>query len=448
MVVTQRLSRWSMAYFTCAFVNFLFAGLWVVGGNAYPLQPPGPPGTLIALHLVTIGWITLLMLGALAQFVPVITAKPLPSQKVALVCLVLIECGLASMVAGFLALGGTIPFPLRLFLPLGGTLVVSGVLPMALNVGIPLLNTRLKSLPARMVFVGLGFLFATVSLGLCFAVALGLPKAAEHVGPLLPSGVRVHVVGGFGGWFLLTAVGVSYKLLPMFMLAPEERGWLGESIFGLLTGGVALAWFAWLASVWWPGAVLENTAAVGLLFIAAGLVLYLADMVRLYRTRQRRKLELNSIAAVGALTVLGLCVPLVLAASLYRPSLYEPTAFLFLVGYASGLALSQLYKIVPFLTWLERFGGRLGKGPVPRVQDLVVERRAAPWFGLYFLSVIAASGLAAAGAKLGTRLTLYAAVLSVFGIGLELWRVRYPGEAEPMPMTPVRQFASEDGQDE
>ena len=57
------------------------------------------------VHLLTIGWLTLLMFGALFQFVPVITSRKLSSQTLPLVTLIGVEGGLALMVGGFCALG-------------------------------------------------------------------------------------------------------------------------------------------------------------------------------------------------------------------------------------------------------------------------------------------------------------------------------------------------------
>ncbi|HEX6988925.1 MAG TPA: hypothetical protein VF282_05595, partial [Bacillota bacterium] len=97
-------SRWSIAYFWTAVVSFLVAQALIASGVAYPRADLLAPATLATVHLITIGWLTVLMLGALHQFVPVIAQRPLTSQGLSAWSLALIVAGLAAMIAGFLQL--------------------------------------------------------------------------------------------------------------------------------------------------------------------------------------------------------------------------------------------------------------------------------------------------------------------------------------------------------
>jgi predicted membrane channel-forming protein YqfA (hemolysin III family) len=85
---SDRLSRWTPAIFACALVNFGLALLLAVSGLAWPAAPAMAPGSLAMVHLLAIGWLTLLMFGALFQFVPVITSCKLPSQVLPLLTLI------------------------------------------------------------------------------------------------------------------------------------------------------------------------------------------------------------------------------------------------------------------------------------------------------------------------------------------------------------------------
>src|SRR5579875_929324 len=241
-------------------------------------------------------------------------------------------------------------------------------------------------LSARFIIAGLALLFLTVSLGLAFALALTVPAAAQALGPMLANGVADHALAGLGGWFTLTAIGVSYELLPMFMLAPHERGAWGNAVFGTAILGFAAALLGGFESI-----KLLGQAAIGL-----AILLYLIDIARLYRDRKRRQIELHNQAAIGAFISLGIALVLALAAALSHGWTRAAPGLLFVVlfGWLSGLGLSQLYKIIPFLAWLARFGRRLGRGPVPRVQDLVNERYARYVFVAYFAAI--AVGAAAA----------------------------------------------------
>ncbi|MGH6991636.1 MAG: hypothetical protein ACREE3_17185, partial [Stellaceae bacterium] len=103
------LSRWTMVYFATALSAFLAAQLLMVAGVTYPVAPLIGGQTLIGVHLITIGWLTLMMIGALLQFVPVITGTTVIGARAGLPSLIAIVLGLAGMIVGFLAMAGILP---------------------------------------------------------------------------------------------------------------------------------------------------------------------------------------------------------------------------------------------------------------------------------------------------------------------------------------------------
>ncbi|MGH7155442.1 MAG: hypothetical protein ACREF3_16060, partial [Acetobacteraceae bacterium] len=104
------------------------------------------------------------------------------------------------------------------------------------------------------------------------------------------------------------------------------------------------------------------------------------------------------------------------------PRVVPTLVFLLIFGWLSGLGLSQLYKIVPFLAWLSRFGHRLGTGPVPRVQDLVNERATTWVFVAYFVAVAIAAVGAFFGLSLLVRAAMVVALAATGLLGREYWR--------------------------
>lgn len=419
--LSNRVSRWTLPLFTCALVNFLVAQGLILAGLTWPARAVSAPGTLAAVHLLTIGWLGLLMLGALFQFVPVITSRPLVSQRAVLWTLVCIELGVAAMICGFFGIAAG-SRELAIALPAGGSAVTLGVLIACWTLGVPLVGSQLLSLPGRMVLTGLAFLFVTVTLGLSFALAFAVPALAPYAASLL-GGVGDHALAGLGGWFTLTAMGVSYKLLPMFMLAPEDRGIVGECVYGLGTLGFVLAIAAGLVRLWASAQWLRIAVSTGYVAIAIAVALYLWDIARIYRTRKRAVIEVHNRAAIGAFGFLGLGV--VLAIGFVATGRLESApliVFLVIFGWLGGLGLAQLYKIIPFLTWLARYGASLGRGAVPRVQDLVNERHSYPWFALYFLGVLLGAASVQFLDERAFRVSLVPVVLGTLGLIVEYWR--------------------------
>ncbi len=426
MLIGSGISRWTMVHFGCAIVALLAALLLLVAGYADPVGALRAPSTLIAVHLTTIGWLSVLMLGALYQFVPVIGNTSLYSQRLPIAALGCILAGLAAMLLGFVALSGVgVLHPACL--PIGGALVLIGFVLGGTNIGMTLWKVRPLPLHAAFVAVALVFLLLAALFGVALALAFVWPQPPAFLVRISGGGLALHLAAGLGGWFTLTVMGVSYRLLSMFMLAPDEPRRTTYAALLLTAGGLALLIIGGLVQIeGGPGAAwVERLGAVA---TALGVVCYLADIVEFYRSRRRKLLELNSVTAAIALALLALALLLGfgLAVAGRLGEFAGPLGYLFLFGGLSGLGLSQLYKIVPFMTWLEVFGKRLGKGPVPRVQDLVDERRAKPWFIAYFTTAVIASVALAVGHALHFRIVVALQLLATLLIVIELWRARHP----------------------
>lgn len=413
------LSRWTMAFFAVALVCLLGAQALMVAGYGHPAAPVTAPETLVLVHMATIGWLSLLMCGALFQFVPVLVAKPLLGERLVLPALLSLVAGLACLLSGFLQLSGAIDTGLPL-LAAGGVLLPAGFALVVIALGATLWNARPLPLPARFAAAGLAGLVATASFGVLFSMSLSGLVASPALIDLHASAVPLHAAVGFGGWLTFTAVGVSYRLLPMFMLSPDGERLTGRLVLWCGAGSLALVVLV---------APLELLmAGTGFSLVVAGLpgllalVLYGVDLVHFYRNRKRRLIELNSKSALGAFASLYLSALLlvVLWASGMVAQHAAALVYLFAFGWLSGLGLSQLYKIVPFLTWLECYGPVMGRKPTPRVQDLVVERRDGAWFVLYFLGVLAGTAALLAGLFDLFRLAAFATLAASAAIVVEL----------------------------
>ena len=76
-MIGASISRWTMSYFAMAVAWLFVAHAIMVAGFGFPAADLASPDTLVLVHVVSIGWLSMAMCGALFQFVPVLAAKPL-----------------------------------------------------------------------------------------------------------------------------------------------------------------------------------------------------------------------------------------------------------------------------------------------------------------------------------------------------------------------------------
>lgn len=423
-MVGVSLSRWSMSYFAAALVALLAAEIMMATGFGFPAVAIASPDTLILVHVVAIGWLSLLMCGALLQFLPVLVAQPLHSNALAVPALVSLVAGLAALILAFLQFGGRIDIGVPFFTT-AAILLSLGFALVLYNLVRTMIASKTVPLPAWFVAAGLASVVATVALGVIFSLVLGGVIQSRPLLALVGAGLPIHAIAGLGGWLTFTAVGVSYRLLAMFMLAPELDGARPKGALSLGTAALAIVIIGGVVTVLFEGN-LSLTFLAALAVALPAFAFYGLDAVHLYRARKRRNIELNSRTAGIALGYLAASVMLivVLLALGHLSDHVGAVVFLVAFGWLTGLGLSQLYKIVAFLTWLECYGPVLGKIQTPRVQDLVVEARAIKWFVLYFAAVGVGAVALLADAPTAFRFAAVVMAVGTTGITAQLIRTR------------------------
>lgn len=433
------LSRWTMSYFAAALAFLLAAEAFAIAGVGYPATGLGDPATLVLVHLVAVGWLSLAMAGALLQFVPVLVSRPLAFPQLALPALIALVTGLLLLCAGFATLAGWVEGALDL-LPLAAVSLLAGFTLLGLMLVATLLSARPVTLFASFVLAGLACLAATALSGSAFAAILSGRGGWLLNFAVLPDGVPFHALLGLGGWLGLIAFGVSYRLFVMFMMAPEPPARRVRPV--LLSAGVGLgtAFAALIAPFagFEPGAGWVAAALIGLAVASA---FYGRDILALYRARRRKSLEINMLASILAYASLGLGIALlpIAAAAGADESIVAALVFLLAFGWLGGLTLAQLVKIVSFMTWLETYAPRLGRGPAPRVGDLVAMPRTGWWFALYFGGVVLGTIVLCVGAASAFRWALLPCFMGTAGIAAELVRVRRLSEINANARPPAHE---------
>lgn len=417
------LSPWTMSYFATALICLVAGLALTISGFGYPSAPIDDPASLVIVHLIAIGWLGLLFAGSLLQFVPVIASRQLQSPHLALPALLLTMIGLLLLLGGFLGLADLVPL-WTWVLPAGGLLLTLAFAGLCWMVAGTLVAARPYSLPAKFVALGCVPLIVTALVGLLFALSLsGLTDDPHLVGLLLSAG-PAHAYLGLFGWMTITAIGVSYRLLTMFLLSPERTRGTSRAI-GWLSAAALLATGCGIFS---DGAGLPADWPLHLAIALSGLaaLLYAIDIHSIFRERKRKSVELNVIASLVAIGMLLFCFVLFAASIVIGklPEMVMPVAYLFTFGWLTGLGLGQLYKIVAFMTWLEFYGPVLGRTAVPRVQDLVNERRASLWFGLYFTATATATAVLILDMPDMFRAATFAQLTAVCALAFEFIQAR------------------------
>ena len=300
------------------------------------------PELLAATHLLTLGFITMVMLGAMFQLVPVLSGEMIPGgATVATLVHSSLCAGLLLLVAGFYWQAYWL---FNMAIPL--LLMAFSVFLLAL--GSLLLRRR----------IGGGDSIYTIrlaALALMVSVGLGLFRAAQYAGLLsavgLEDGINLHLGWGLGGWLLLLVMGASYQVIPMFHVTPNYSPALAKALPTAVFVSMLLLTFVNNGSL----------RGVALLVLCLAAIIYAIVSIRLLRRRKRKvaditarfwHLALLNIIVAACLLLMFYFTADVPPTSQWRAPIYTVIGIIMIYGFGVSVIMGMLQKIVPFLSYL------------------------------------------------------------------------------------------------
>ena len=312
-------------------------------------------GALVVTHLFSLGFMTMIMLGAMMQVLPVVAGAPVPwPRATAAFAHIGLVLGTLALALGFYS-GDEIFFRAAVVL-LGIAFAV-----FVAAAAWALARIRVSSSTV----VGM-WLLVTVALGLALTSSLGWGSAL----PDLAFG-NLHPGWGFLGWIGLLASGVAYYVVPMFQMTPAYPApmvrWFAGGVFALLA--------LWSAALWGSASEWGLAATLLFLLLVAAYVYFAGTTLYLQQRRRRRlpdvtlsfwRLGMGCLIAAGALWI-----------ARYLPDLEMPAGIemvigvLVLPGFAGSIVTGMLHKIIPFLVWFHLYAAAGGGAKVPNMKKIL-----------------------------------------------------------------------------
>ena len=331
--------------------------------------------TLALTHLLTLGFMAQVMLGALLQILPVVVGVVVPRPRLTGTLIhVPLTLGTLALAVAFLS---GIPAWFQ---------GAAWLLGLGFGVALAAIHLALWRAPVTSSTVialrcALGALLVTVGLGLLlsgfFGWGLWLPVVTM---------THLHAAWGLVGWTVLLVAGVAYQVVPMFQITPPYPRWFNRG-FAPLTAALLAAWSAFVLGGWETAATLASAAlAIGLAIFAVA-TLYLL-------TQRRRKIGDPTLGywrtsmvslLVGAMLWLSTRVIPALAQA---PQIELLLGILLIFGFAVAVINGMLYKIVPFLAWFHLQAHLFQRAKAPNMKQLLPEARIRRQWWAYLAALL------------------------------------------------------------
>ena len=365
------------------------------------------PRMIAIVHLVTLGWISASILGAFYIVAPLALGMPFAARASDRVACGAYWIGTLGMVSGFWRADYTL-------VGIASIGVLGGIGLVAARALIGLRTARLPGGVALHVALAFGNVLLAGVVGAVFAV--GRTSGLVTCSPIGIAGAHAHLA--VIGWAVMMIVGVSYRLVPMFLPAamPTGRGLYWSAVL-LEIGALGIA-----------GALLfGGSPAPGALLVVAGFGAFARQARMIVRERRPRPHEMQGRDWATWQTHVALlymivasCLGIWLALGRAPTSVIWAYGVAGLLGYVSQTVVGIQGRLLPLLAWYRAMAHLDGAPPPRSVHRLASGRATLAILIAWFVAV----PTLAAGLMTGHAATIAAAsALLLASTVLQAWHM-------------------------
>ncbi|MEN8303654.1 MAG: hypothetical protein ABFQ64_06265 [Campylobacterota bacterium] len=336
------------------------------------------PKVLGFVHLFLLGFVMMIIFGAMAQLVPVVLEVGHFGVELFYAIWPLLLIGTILMIFGFLYSPALLPY--------GGLIVLISMMIFVMEIFLTIFKVEKLNLIMSSVLISNTFLF--------FGIIFGLLMALVYAGTItldITALLHGHVYLVIGGYIMITIMGLSIVLVPMFTLSHGFSMLPLKISVSLMSLGVVLVVLGSLFHT----EILEYIGYASSI-ISLGFYFYIIYII--YVTRPRKENDVYVISMM--FSYISMLIAIIIGILYFVTNKEEfllASGWMLFYGFFSFLITGHIYKIIPFLVWFERFSPLVGKEKVPMLADMVPYKSSQAQF------IFSAIGVVLVAAAIATK---------------------------------------------
>lgn len=343
-------------YFIIGVIFYLISSTFLLSINVSELSIHSP-SLLSWTHLFLLGFVMMIIFGAMAQLIPVTLEVGHFSVEFYYIIYPLLFIGTILMALGF-SLNSSL-------LPYGGIIVLLAMFIFLSEIFLTMKKVSTFTNVVKSILVSNIFLLIGVIIGIVMALTY-----TGEINTNIEELLKAHVFSVVLGYIVITVMALSLVLLPMFGLSHNfSQKPLNNAVI-IMTIAVSLVILSSLFTI----TIIDKIAY---LLSMLSLIIYFYQIYLIYKTRARKE---NDIYIISLFFSFSAFLISIILAFFYIFKNLEPLLFasvwLFISGFITFVIIGHLYKIVPFLVWFEKFSPLVGKQKVPMLVDMVAVKAA------------------------------------------------------------------------